>query len=54
MVGIISLLKVIWWRAINVVRPCVKKEIWNVTVYSEDTCRIDEDGGPYIVRIRDE
>jgi len=23
-------------------------------VYSEDTCRIDEEGGPYIVKIRNE
>lgn len=52
--GIISLLKVMWSRAMNAVRPCAEKEIWNVTVYSEDTCRIDEDGGPYIVEIRDE
>ena len=25
-----------------------------ITVYSEDTCRIDEEGGPYIVKIRNE
>ena len=34
----------------NAVRPPVKI----VRVWSEDTNRIDDKGGPYIVRIRDE
>ena len=50
MVGIINLLRLIWWKAMNAVRPPVRK----LMVYSEDTNRIDDKGGPYIVRIRDE
>jgi len=50
MVGIISLLRLIWWKAMNAVRPPVR----TVRVWSEDTNRIDDKGGPYIVRIRDE
>ena len=50
MVGIISLLRLIWSRALNAVRPPVR----TVRVWSEDSCKIDDKGGPYIVRIRDE
>ena len=50
MVGIISLLRLMWSRALNAVRPPVR----TVRVWSEDTCKIDDKGGPYIVRIRDE
>ena len=50
MVGIISLLRLMWSRALNAVRPPVKI----VRVWSEDSCKIDDKGGPYIVRIRDE
>ena len=34
----------------NAVRPPVRE----LMVYSEDSCKIDDKGGPYIVRIRDE
>ena len=50
MVGIISLLRLMWWKALNAVRPSVR----TVRVWSEDSCKIDDKGGPYIVRIRDE
>ena len=48
--GIISLLRLMWSRALNAVRPPVRE----LMVYSEDTNKVDDKGGPYIVRIRDE
>ena len=54
MVGIISFICRMWSKVLNVVRPNVKPKTWSYIVYSEDTCRIDEDGGPYIVEIRND
>ena len=48
MVGIISFIYQ-WWRGI--IRKRSKPKTWTYTVYSEDTNRIDEVGGPYTVRI---
>jgi len=31
-----------------------KSKIKSYIVYSEDTCRVDEEGGPYIIRIEKE
>ena len=51
MVGIISFINHIWSSVINAVSKRSSAKTWTYTVYSEDTNRIDEVGGPYTVRI---
>ena len=46
---ITDILKLILMR-----RRSKKSKTKVITVYSEDTCRIDQDGGPYIVKIYEE
>ena len=47
---ITDILKIILMRR----RSKKSKKTKVITVYSEDTCRIDQDGGPYIIRIEKE
>ena len=48
MVDIISFIYQ-WWRRITKKRSSPKS--WTYTVYSEDTCRMDEMGGPYTISV---
>ena len=47
MVGIISFIYQ-WWRRIG---KRSSPKTWTYTVYSEDTCRMDEMGGPYTISV---
>ena len=49
--GIISFINHIWSSVMNAVSKRSSTKTWTYTVYSEDTNRIDEVGGPYTVRI---
>lgn len=49
--GIISFINHVWSSVINAVSKGSSTKTWTYTVYSEDTNRIDEVGGPYTVRI---
>ena len=47
-VGIISFIYR-WWR--RMLNRRSKPKTWTYTVYSEDTCRMDEMGGPYTISV---
>ena len=51
MVGIISFINHIWSSVINAVSKRSSPKTWTYTVYSEDTCRMDEMGGPYTISV---
>ena len=51
MVGIISYIQSLWSSVINAVKKRSSPRTWTYTVYSEDSNRMDESGGPYEVRI---
>ena len=51
MVGIISFICRIWSSVMNAVNKRSSPKTWTYTVYSEDTCRMDEMGGPYTISV---
>ena len=51
MVDIISFINHVWSSVISVVKKRSSPKTWTYTVYSEDTNRVDEVGGPYTIRI---
>ena len=51
MVGIIRFICRTWRGVVNAVNRRSSPKTWTYTVYSEDTNRIDEMGGPYTIRV---